>query len=311
MANRDQTPRKFVLNDVVEELSSKASIEQLPPRGNYDVPMPSVDVLDEVMNLLKAVLLPGYFGPSDLRPETTKYHIGFSLDRVAGLLWEQVRRGFCYAGSYDARLESDGFDEKAQELTREFLTKLPEVRRLLITDIDAAFEGDPAAQRKGETIFCYPSIRAMIKHRVAHELYKLGVPLIPRIIGERAHSVTGIDIHPGATIGTKFFMDHGTGVVIGETSIIGHNVRLYQGVTLGAKSFPMDKDGNPIKGVLRHPIVEDNVIIYAGATLLGRITIGTGSVVGGNVWITHDMPAHSKIQQGRAIELPLMDGAGI
>ena len=311
MLERSTSPRGLVLNEVVEELSSPKSIAALPHRGNHDVPMPSVDTLDEVMNLLKAVLLPGYFGPSDLRPETTKYHIGFSLDRVASLLWEQVKRGYCYACSDDGARNCADCDEKAHSVTSNFLTRLPEIRRLLITDIDAAFEGDPAAQRKGETIFCYPSIRAMIKHRVAHELHLLGVPLIPRIISERGHSVTGIDIHPGATIGEKFFMDHGTGIVIGETTIIGTNVRLYQGVTLGAKSFPMDKLGNPIKGVPRHPIVEDNVIIYAGATILGRITIGKGCVVGGNVWITHDMPAYSKIQQGKPIELPLMDGAGI
>ncbi len=311
MANQDPIPRLLELNDVVEELSSPNSIKSLPDRGNHDVPMPSVDILDKVMDLLKSVLLPGYFGPTDLKAETMKYHIGYSLDRVASLLWEQIRRGLCYACSPDAKLQCEGCHDEAQALTARFLTKLPDIRRLIITDVDAAYEGDPAAERRGETIFCYPSIRAMIKHRVAHELHKLGAPLIPRIIAERGHSVTGIDIHPGATIGERFFMDHGTGVVIGETTIIGRNVRLYQGVTLGAKSFPMDENGNPIKGVPRHPIVEDDVIIYAGATLLGRITIGTGSVVGGNVWITHDMPPHSKIQQGRPIELPLMDGAGI
>lgn len=311
MADQTPSPNGRVLNDVVEELSSQESIDSLPDRGNQDVPMPSVDILDRVMDLLKAVLLPGYFGPSDLRPESMKYHIGYSLDRVSKLLWEQVKRGYCYACNYDDTTNCADCDEQAQDLTSIFMTKLPAIRRLLITDIDAAFEGDPAAQRKGETIFCYPSIRAMIKHRVAHELHLLGVPLIPRIIAERGHSVTGIDIHPGATIGEKFFMDHGTGIVIGETTIIGRNVRLYQGVTLGAKSFPMDKDGNPIKGVPRHPIVEDDVIIYAGATILGRITIGKGAVVGGNVWITQDMPPYSRIQQGRPMELPLMDGAGI
>jgi serine O-acetyltransferase len=311
MAIENPNPRGLVLIDVVEELASTKSIASLPDRGNHDVPMPSLDILDEVMNLLKAVLLPGYFGTTDLKAETMKYHIGFSLDRVASLLWEQVRRGLCYACSADSQKQCDGCDLEAQSLTASFLTKLPEIRRLLVTDIDAAYEGDPAAQRKGETIFCYPSIKAMIKHRVAHELHKLGVPLIPRIIAEQGHSVTGIDIHPGATIGERFFMDHGTGVVIGETSIIGNNVRLYQGVTIGAKSFPMDENGNPIKGVPRHPIIEDDVIIYAGATLLGRITIGKGSVIGGNVWVTYDMPPFSKILQGRPIELPLMDGAGI
>jgi serine O-acetyltransferase len=311
MAKFDSSPRGIILNGVVDELSLPESYEPLLHRGNHDMPMPSVDVLDEVMDLLKSVLFPGYFGPSDLRPQSMKYYIGYTLDRVAGMLWEQVKRGFCYACAYDGIRNCSECDAKAQALTSEFLTRLPGIRKLLATDVDAAFEGDPAAQRKGETIFCYPSIRAMMKHRVAHELYALGVPLIPRIISERAHSVTGIDIHPGATIGPRFFMDHGTGIVIGETTIIGTNVRLYQGVTLGAKSFPLDGDGNPIKGIARHPLVEDDVIIYAGATILGRITIGKGSVVGGNVWVTKDMPPYSRIQQGRPIELPLMDGAGI
>ena len=178
-----------------------------------------------------------------------------------------------------------------------FIQSLPKIRHLLQTDALAAYEGDPAARAESETIFCYPSIRALINHRVGHELYKLGVPLIPRIMSESAHSETGIDIHPGAEIGEKFFMDHGTGIVIGETTIIGKNVRLYQGVTLGAKSFPLDKDGHPIKGIARHPIVEDDVIIYAGATILGRINIGKGSVIGGNTWITDPVPSGSKVQK--------------
>jgi serine O-acetyltransferase len=304
-------PRGKLLNGVVDELSSPESYMAVLHRGNHDMPMPSVDALDEVLDLLKSILFPGYFGPSELRPETMRYHIGYNLDRVASLLWEQVKRGFCYACAYDGLLDCRDCDDRAQALTAEFLSRLPQIRRMLSTDVDAAFEGDPAAQRKGETIYCYPSIRAMIKHRVAHELYRLEIPLIPRIISERAHSSTGIDIHPGATIGPRFFMDHGTGIVIGETTVIGTNVRLYQGVTLGAKSFPLDSDGNPIKGIARHPVVEDDVIIYAGATILGRVTIGKGSVIGGNVWLTRDVPPGSKIQQGRPVEAPLTDGAGI
>jgi serine O-acetyltransferase len=182
-----------------------------------------------------------------------------------------------------------------------FIETLPEIRALLEGDVREAHEGDPAAKTPGETIFCYPSIQVMTNHRVAHELYKLDVPLIPRIISEMAHTLTGIDIHPGANIGTNFFIDHGTGVVIGETCIIGNNCRLYQGVTLGALSFPKEEDGSLSKGLKRHPIIEDNVVVYSGATLLGRITIGHGSIIGGNVWITTDIPAGSKIIQQHSI----------
>lgn len=180
--------------------------------------------------------------------------------------------------------------DKAAAITSELLSKLPRIQHTLATDVKAAYLGDPAATSTDETIFCYPGILAITYQRLAHELYLLGVPLIPRIITEHAHSLTGIDIHPGARIGERFFIDHGTGVVIGETCIIGKNVRIYQGVTLGAKSFPLDEKGNPIKGIERHPIVEDDVVIYSGATILGRVRIGRGAVIGGNVWITRDIP---------------------
>ena len=179
------------------------------------------------------------------------------------------------------------------------------------TDVDAAYEGDPAANSGDEAILCYPGILAMTSYRLAHELYLLKVPLLPRIIAEHAHSITGIDIHPGATIDEKFFIDHGTGIVIGETCVIGRRVRIYQGVTLGAKSFPLDTDGNPVKGIPRHPIVEDDVIIYGGATILGRITIGKGSVIGGNVWLTHSVPAGSKVTQAKVREEAFSQGGGI
>lgn len=169
---------------------------------------------------------------------------------------------------------------------------------MLATDIEAAYNGDPAAESKGEIISCYPVIKALVNYRIAHELVKLGVPLIPRIITEMAHSETGIDIHPAAQIGHHFTIDHGTGVVIGATCIIGNNVKLYQGVTLGAKSFPLDADGNPIKGIPRHPILEDDVIVYSNATILGRVTIGKGCVVGANIWVTEDMrPMTKKVKR--------------
>jgi len=200
---------------------------------------------------------------------------------------------------------------KAKEIAAEFIEYLPEIRRKLVADVNATYLNDPAARNLGEVIFCYPGIRAMTNYRMAHKLLELQVPLIPRYISEMAHSETGIDIHPRAKIGESFTIDHGTGVVIGSTSIIGNNVKIYQGVTLGAKSFPLDSDGNPIKGIPRHPIVEDNVVIYSGATILGRITIGKNSVIGGNVWVTSNIPPHSKLVQSRPKELTFTDGLGI
>ena len=186
-----------------------------------------------------------------------------------------------------------------QEQTEEFISLLPQIKASLQTDVVAAYNGDPAASSHDEIICCYPVIKALINYRIAHGLLMMKVPLIPRLLTEMAHSETGIDIHPGATIGDYFTIDHGTGVVIGETCIIGNNVKLYQGVTLGAKSFPLDADGNPIKGIPRHPILEDGVIVYSNATILGRITIGKGAVIGGNVWITHDVAPGEKIVQYR------------
>lgn len=180
-----------------------------------------------------------------------------------------------------------------------FIDKIPEIEEILQTDVIAAYNGDPAAESREEIICCYPIIKALINYRVAHELLIMGVRLVPRILTEMAHSETGIDIHPGAEIGHYFTIDHGTGVVIGETCIIGNNVKLYQGVTLGAKSFPLDNNGNPIKGVPRHPILEDNVIVYSNSSILGRITIGKGAIIGGNVWVTQDVPAETKIIQYR------------
>lgn len=193
-------------------------------------------------------------------------------------------------------------DERAFEIAREFGRQLPAVRALLVSDIQAAYAGDPAAQHITEILLCYPGVLAMMHHRLAHALHQLGVPLLARFINEIAHSATGIDIHPGAQIGPSFFIDHGTGVVIGETAIIGERVRVYQAVTLGAKSFPADGEGTLVKGNARHPIVEDDVVIYAGATILGRVTIGRGSVIGGNVWLTHSVPPGTSVAQGKVRE---------
>lgn len=312
MTPTDPTAHGTVLQRVTDSLCSPASFEQVSHRDRHDVPMPSAAQLGEVIGLLQSVLFPGFFGPADLQPATMPFYVGSALDRASRLLTEQVERGLCFACT-DVEEESRCLRcaGKAREVADLFLLRLPEVRRLLATDVAAAYEGDPAATSPGEAIFCYPSIRALTHHRLAHELQLLGVPLIPRIISELAHSVTGIDIHPGAAIGEHFFMDHGTGIVIGATCRIGRGVRVYQGVTLGARSFPLDDKGRPIKGVPRHPIVEDEVILYSGATVLGRVTIGKGSVIGGNVWLTRSVPPGSRVLQGRAEDVPLETGAGI
>ncbi len=292
------TPDRDVIEGVVDSLCAPSSYQAFACRKLTDSPMPSVPVLSEVMERLKAVWVPVYFGDAENTPDTLAYHTGTHLDIVFRRMADQIKRGFCFtcAGQNQS---CTGCEEMAMDKATAFLQAIPSVREKLILDVQAAFEGDPAAKSPGETIFCYPSITALIHQRIAHELHRLGVDIIPRIITEMAHSRTGIDIHPGASIGKGFFIDHGTGVVIGETCVIGNNVRLYQGVTLGAKSFPKDAQGNPVKGLARHPIVEDDVTIYSGATVLGRITVGKGSVIGGNVWVTEDVPPGSRLLQAR------------
>ncbi len=249
------------------------------------------------MQQLRSLFFPGFFRFSEFSEEGMIFHIGAALDSIAINLKEQIRRGFCFSCSGEGELEQ--CNSRAENITGAFIHRLPDVMQLLIEDVQAAYQGDPAAQSPSETIFCYPGIYAVTNHRIAHELYRLGVPVIPRIVSENAHSITGIDIHPGAKIGRSFFIDHGTGVVIGETAIIGDRVRIYQGVTLGAKSFPLDEKGNPVKGIDRHPVIEDDVVIYAGATILGRITVGARSVIGGNVWLTQSVPPDSSISQSK------------
>jgi serine O-acetyltransferase len=302
--NTDQNKRDSILGDVVDALCDPGSYGPVTHPSPHDMPMPSVERLEEIIELLRAVIFPGYFGVPELKPSTMRFHIGAMLDRVSRLLAEQIKLGTCFACQSDKTISCEECEVKSRSTTGKFLAALPEIRRLLATDVEAAYVGDPAAKTRGEAIYCYPSIRAMTNYRIAHELHELGVELIPRIITEAAHSGYGIDIHPGAKIGERFFTDHGTGVVIGETCEIGRNVRIYQGVTLGAKSFALDEEGHPIKGIPRHPIVEDNVIIYSGATILGRITIGRGSVIGGNVWITSDIPPLSRIILTNPNELP-------
>jgi serine O-acetyltransferase len=281
------------LGPVVDELCRMASASFAGRNGTGRFALPSRDAVVECVESLRSVFFPGYFGTPDLHDESLHYYMGSTLARVLRVLEEQVRRGFAFAERHEPDTCAH-CAELAAGVAKSFLARLPAVRRLVASDVEAAFEGDPALKIKDEAIFSYPGILAVTNQRIAHELHVLGVPLIPRIITEHAHALTGIDIHPGAAIGERFFIDHGTGVVVGETSVIGSRVTLYQGVTLGAKSFPLDEHGNPIKGIDRHPVVEDDVVIYAGATILGRIVIGRGSSIGGNVWLTQPVPPGSK-----------------
>ena len=299
------------MHDAVEHLADPKSFNLVCHEHRIGEPLPSIEKLGKIVGIIREVLFPGYFGNTSLRENTTKYYVGVNIDELFELLSEQILAGLCFSCANPEMVNMQERSRFAQELASDFISFLPEIRRLLITDVEAAYLGDPAANSKSEVIYCYPTIRAIINHRVAHQLLRLDVPLIPRIISEMGHSETGIDIHPGAQIGESFTIDHGTGVVIGATCIIGNNVKLYQGVTLGAKSFPLDEEGNPIKGVPRHPIVEDNVIIYAQATILGRITIGANSVIGGNVWVTNSLPPNSKLVQKKAKGADFSDGAGI
>lgn len=239
--------------------------------------------IKESVKLFRSVVFGNYFGTVD---------ISTSLSRLYTLLSRQI--------DFIGNIFSMELPETGQKLAQKFIDGIPELRRVLGTDVKAVFDGDPAAVSYEEVILCYPTIVAMIHYRMAHSLHKLGIPILPRIITELAHSLTGIDIHPGAQIGEYFCIDHGTGVVIGETCIIGNHVQLYQGVTLGAKSFKFDENGNPIN-LPRHPIIEDNVIVYSNTSILGRIRIGHDTIIGGNVWLTEDLPPYSKYFQSKGV----------
>ena len=255
---------------------------------------PSRDALGRIVDTLAAALFPMRLGPPELSLATEDHFVLASLQSAMPALAEQVRMEL-HAGRASDEIT---ITAEAQLIASGLTQRLPELRRLLDTDLQAAFAGDPAARSVDEVLLCYPCVTATIHHRIAHELYLLGAPLVARVIAEIAHSRTGIDIHPGASIGESFFIDHGTGVVIGQTAIIGQRVRLYQAVTLGARSFTVDPDGHLVN-TPRHPIIGDDVTIYAGATILGRVTIGAGSVIGGNVWLTRSVPAQSQVRQGQ------------
>lgn len=289
MDNRQQ------IVQTVKELSSPESYNLVYHKSNGDVPMPSVNALAKIVETIQEIIFPGYFGRDVVCADTIEFYTGVNVDKLYAMLSQQIQRGLMFDCKECKDLTKEESAKKAEDIAVAFIKRLPYIRHMLSLDIQAAYNGDPAAKSFGEIIFCYPVIKTLLHYRTAHELLLLNVPLIPRIITEMAHSATGMDIHPAAQIGEYFTIDHGTGVVIGATCIIGNHVQLYQGVTLGAKNFPLDDNGNPIKGIPRHPIVEDNVIIYSNATLLGRITIGKGAVIGANVWVTHDVEANAKV----------------
>ncbi|MBQ5538878.1 MAG: serine acetyltransferase [Bacteroidales bacterium] len=265
---------------------------------------PSVIVIERIIELLKQIIFPGYFGAEIRSRESRLYHVGVSMEALEKDLKEQICLSFRSFKGEDVK------EETSDEIALKFIDTLPEIKRVLYTDIEAMSNADPAVTAYGEIIFCYPIVQVMLHYRVAHALLRLGVPVLPRIITEMAHSKTGIDIHPGAQIGEYFSIDHGTGVVIGETCIIGNHVTLYQGVTLGAKKFTYNENGTPVN-TPRHPIIEDNVTIYSNSSILGRITIGHDTIVGGNIWLTESVRPYSKIVQQKAVSEAFIDGAGI
>lgn len=278
----------------VTRLLSRADCASL--RAIRQHPLPSPKAVERIAELGRRLIFPDFFGESSDSMDTPEYALGVAASELAGTLESQIAAALCFDSSHT---DAASAPQRARRLACDFMLRLPELRRMMMADVHATYEGDPAASSVEEVIFSYPGIRATLAHRMAHELMVLGVPVIPRMLSELAHSATGIDIHPGASIGEGLMIDHGTGVVVGATAVIGRNVKLYQGVTLGARSFVRDSTGNPVKGLPRHPVVGDDVVIYANTTLLGRITIGRGAVIGGNLWVTADVAPGVRLVQAR------------
>ena len=265
-------------------------------------PLPRLEVIVSVLEDLKDIIYPGYRRREGLHIGNVIYHVGDLIDGLHDKLTSQIARALQHEDRVSQQIDNCGkneqvdYEAKGQTLAIGFLEQLPKLREQLASDVQAAFDGDPACQNRDEVIFCYPGLDAITTHRLAHELYQQGVPFIPRMMSEWSHKETGIDIHPGAQIGHHFFIDHGTGVVIGETCRIGNHVKIYQGVTLGALSFKTDENGNLVRGMKRHPTIEDGVVIYASATILGgKTTIGHDSVIGSSVWLTRSVDPHATV----------------
>lgn len=289
-----------VLRATVERLSDGNNLTNVCPSQWRGEPLPSQQAVKEIITLSRALIFPGFFGDSDVTRENVLYFTGRWTEKLFNLLTEQIHAGLSMDICTEEPPQFAALEARSAGIALKFIERLPELRRLLNGDVKATYHGDPAALSTQEVIYCYPGIRAICNYRIAHELVKLGVPILPRMISEQAHAETGIDIHPSATIGESFTIDHGTGIVIGATAIIGNNVKIYQGVTLGAKSFSLDEDGNPVKGVPRHPIIGNNVIIYSNASILGRITIGDNAVIGGNIWVDTDVAPGERLIQAKA-----------
>ncbi len=288
------------LKQAVEMLADRQSISNMCHMRLSGEPLPSQQAVKSIIDLTRMILFPGFFGSEGVNSYNLEYVIGIRCEELNNILINQITAALALQKGCSEEIDLPRLEKQAADLSVRLISQLPEMRRVLHTDVSAIYRGDPAAASHEEVIYCYPSIRAITNHRIAHALHVMGVPVLPRMISEMAHSETGIDIHPGATIGEYFAIDHGTGVVIGATAIIGKNVKIYQGVTLGAKSFDCDPEGNPIKGIARHPIIGDDVVIYSNASILGRITIGNGAVIGGNIWVTEDVAPGEKLTQAKA-----------
>lgn len=282
------------INEIVAQLTDEAPVKDFYPA--QATRLPSVQAVKDIAEMGLQLFFPGFYTEHRSDNLFNAFNTGSLLFRLSDLLKEQCLLCLCFACTADRTGLCMECEDRALSIVQDFLKALPEIRRKLYSDIRAIYDGDPAAVSYAEIIYCYPAVRALLHFRMAHELFALGIPILPRLMTELAHQSTGIDIHPGATIGEALAIDHGTGIVIGETCIIGAHVKLYQGVTLGARSFSLDERGLPVKGVPRHPIVEDGVVIYANATILGRITIGKNSTIGGNVWLTQSVPEGSVIR---------------
>jgi serine O-acetyltransferase len=284
----------------VRSLANRESLERMCHMRLGSEPLPQQSIIKEIVEISRSLLFPGFYGDGEVNSYNLEYIIGLECERLKGLLENQIVAGLIFGLDCESSYCLETLQKKAEDIATNLITCLPALRKVLHTDVEAMYDGDPAAVSNEEVIYCYPAIKAITNYRLAHELLKQGVPIIPRMISELAHSETGIDIHPGAEIGDHFAIDHGTGVVIGATAIIGHNVKLYQGVTLGARSFANDEDGNPIKGIPRHPIIGDNVVIYSNASILGRVHIGNNAIIGGNIWVTFDVAEGERLVQAKA-----------
>lgn len=293
----DVAQHSLILNETIDKLSDEVSYKQLFHTSRDEEALPSSEALREVVDLCRAILFPGFYGKARISIRTIRFHTGVNVQTLHRLLSRQIFAGLCFDDSCDPSVPAEELKERANTLSGNFISTLPEIRSLLATDAEATFTGDPAARNIGEVIFCYPGFRAIVNYRIAHQLYLLDIPFIPRMISEMAHSETGIDIHPGAKIGHHFSIDHGTGTVIGETAVVGNHVRIFQGVSLAGEKLGQDEWGNVIRGVTRHPVLEDHVTVYSNATLLGKIRVGRGATICGNVWITEDVAPGEVIHQ--------------